>query len=80
MQIFTNRAKDRERITALEGKLKVLREDSDMLEERIAALSIRNAELVAFLKALPESIKKSKGGAEILAQRDALVEKAEQKS
>lgn len=73
MQIFTNRNK--KRIAQLEGKLKVAREDSNMLEERIAALSVRNAELVAFLKALPESIRKSKGGAEILAQRDALVEK-----
>lgn len=56
------------------------RQDRQLVEKdkQIAALQARNAELVAFLKALPESIRKSKGGAEILAQRDALVEKAEQ--
>jgi len=49
----------------------VLREHNTVLyEDKLA--------LLAFIKSLPDSISKTKGGSDILKQRDALVKQAEE--
>jgi len=80
-QFFSPKRLDRQtaqQIEALQTSNALLEKTIEALREHNSALYEDKLALLAFIKSLPDSISKTKGGADILRQRDALVKQAEE--